>query len=281
MSQQPKTLTNVQQIDPTVAPYVDYGLRTAKTYFENPQTYFPEYYPGQTYVSPSQSTEAARLALQNRAMQGSALKPAATEQQLKTIGGDYLAAGNPYLASALQPGFTQATNAYNQAVNQALSGASRAGRYGSGAMNTALTSAGQTLATGLAGQAGQLGYQAYENERARQQAAAQMYPQMAAADYADIGQLAQAGQIQESYEQQRLQDALNRYNYTQNIPQQNLQQYMGYVYGAPMGQVQSSQVYRNPMSGVLGGGMLGASIPGATTGTALGGAALGGLLGLL
>lgn len=282
MSQQPKTQTTINQIDPKLAPYIEYGLGQAKTMYQNPEQYFPQYYPQATYVAPSTQTEAARLALANRATQGSALKPAATMQQLNTIGGQYLAANNPYLSSALQGGFNQATMSYNQAVNQALSNASQAGRYGSNAMGTALNSANTALANAMSSQAGQLAYQNYAQERARQEAAAQMYPQLAAADYTDINQLLQAGQLGESYEQAKLQDAMNRWNYGQNVPQQNLEQFMSYVYGAPRGSVTSTPVYRNTGAGILGGALTGASIgnvfgaPGAAVG-----AGLGGLLGLL
>lgn len=279
--QQPKTVTTVNQIDPAIQPYLTAGLETAKTFFNNPSEYYPQYYPGQTYVSPSASTEAARLALANRATQGSVLKPAATQQQLATIQGGYLSAGNPYFASALQGGFQQAGTAYNQAVQQALSNASKAGRYGSGAMNTALNSANIALANAMTNQAGQLAYQNFAAERARQEEAARAYPQMAQADYYDINQLYQAGQIGESYDQAAIQDAINRWNYQQNIPQDALRQYMSYVYGAPQGSVTSQPVYRNPLASALGGASIGAAIPGAGIGTALGGAAIGGLLGLL
>jgi hypothetical protein len=281
MSKQ-STQTTVNQLDPTVAPYIQYGLGQAKTFYDNPQAYYPQYYQGQTYVSPSEQTSAALLALKNRATQGSALKPAATQEQLNTISGQYLYAGNPYLQSALGGGFQQATTAYNQAVNQALSSASQAGRYGSGAMNTALGAAGTTLANSLANQAGSLAYQNYAAERARQEAAAQMYPQMAQADYYDINQLYQAGQQAESYQQAALQDAINRWNYAEQMPQNALQQYMSYAYGAPMGSTSSTPIYRNYGGSILGGAAtgaaLGSAIPG--VGTAIG-AGLGGLLGLL
>lgn len=284
MSQKPQTQTTVNQIDPAIARYVDFGLGQAKTMYQNPDQYFPQYFPGATYVAPSQETEAARLALANRATQGSALKPAATMQQLNTIGGQYLNANNPYLANALQGGFNQATTEYNRAVNQALSNASMAGRYGSGAMNTALNSANTALANAMSSQAGQLAYQNYAQERARQEAAAQMYPQLAAADYTDINQLLQAGQLGESYQEAALQDAINRFNYGQTIPQQNLSQFMSYVYGsAPLaGRVQSTPVFRNTGGNILGGALTGASIGNAIpgVGTAIG-AGLGGLLGLL
>lgn len=276
--EQPKQVTQTQRIDPMLKPYVQFGLSEAQRLYGQA----PEYYPGQTYVSPSTATQQSMLALQNRALQGSALNPAAQQQQLSTIRGDFLAANNPYLSAAMQ-GVTQtATQGYNQAVNQALSGASRAGRFGSGAMNTALSSAGNTLANQLANTAGQMAFQNYAQERARQEAAAMNAPAMAQADYFDIAQLGQAGQINESYQQAALQDAINRFNFQQNLPQNQLNQFLSQVYGAPRGAQVSSPVFRNTGGSLLGGAATGAAIGNAIPGVGTGiGAGVGALLGLL
>ena len=285
MSSKPQNVTQVQSIDPMLQPFVKQGLNNATSLY-NQQTAVdaqgnlinPAYYPGQTYVGASDPTQAALLAQRNRAMQGNMLNPTAQQQQLNTISGDYLA-GNPFFGGAFKGAAEQATNAYNQSVNSALSNASQAGRYGSGAMNTALGGAGQTLANSLANTAGNLAYQNYGAERSMQQQAAQNAPSLAQADYYDINQLAQAGQGYEGYSQLALQDALNRWNATQNAPQNALNTYMGYVTGSPQGSQTTSQVYRNPLSGVAGGAGIGGSIGGGTG--ALIGAGLGGLAGLL
>lgn len=276
--EQPKQITQTNKIDPMLKPYVQFGLSEAQRLYGQA----PEYYPGQTYVSPSTATQQSMLALQNRALQGSALNPAAQQQQLATIRGDFLAANNPYLSAAMQ-GVTQtATQGYNQAVNQALSGASRAGRFGSGAMNTALSSAGNVLANQLSNTAGQMAFQNYAQERARQEAAALNAPAMAQADYFDIAQLAQAGQMGESYQQAALQDAINRFNFQQNLPQNQLNQFLSQVYGAPRGSQVSSPVFRNTGGSLLGGAATGAAIGNAIPGVGpLIGAGVGGLLGLL
>jgi hypothetical protein len=270
MSQEPKNVTTVNQIDPTIQPYLAGGLKEAQRLYSQA----PEYFQGATYISPSQSTEAALLAQRNRAIQGSVLNPAAQGQQLSTIGGGYLG-GNPFFEGAFRGASQAAGREYNQAVNQALSNASRAGRYGSGAMNMALGSANAALANSLSNTAGNLAYQNYDAERARQEAAAARAPSMAMADYADINQLMQVGQTEESYQQAALQDAINRYNYYQNLPQNQLQQYMSYVYGAPKGSVSTEPVFRNVGGSILGGAGAGYKIGG------MPGAVIGGLLGLL
>lgn len=118
--------TTSQQLDPTVAPFVKYGLEEAKGLY---QTTSPEYYAGKTYVSPSAQTTTALSEAEARAKAGSPLLPAAQGQQYDVISGKYLAP-NPYLAAAMKPAIETATTSYNDAVKQALSDASRSGRYG-------------------------------------------------------------------------------------------------------------------------------------------------------
>ena len=228
----------VQGIDPMLKPYVTYGLNEAVDLYKSG---VPNYYPGQTYVSPSQQTQAALQAQQTRALQGNPLLPAAQQQQQAVIGGQYLA-NNPFFNQALAGAGGAATQQYFDAINQAQSGASQAGRYGSGAQENLFNRAGTTLANTLANTAGNLAYQNYAAERGRQEQAAAGAPQLAMADYADIGQLAQAGQTAEDYQQAALQSDIARYDFEQNLPYQKLSNLLGAVYGAPQGSVvQTSQ----------------------------------------
>ena len=379
------------ELDPTMRPYVQYGLTEAQRLY---QAGVPEFFTGQTYVGPSQQTQAALSAMQTRAMQGNPLVPlaqqqlattltgtqaqglgqtispylaqtlsgqqaealgasispylsqtlsgqqadvlgasispylsqtlsgqqaqalgsAASPELAKAISGAYLGA-NPYYSSALQPGFQAATTAYQDAINQMRSRASQAGRYGT---NEALMSQEQraqgALANALTGQAAQLGYSGYEAERARQQQAlglglnlyesekarqqaaaqtgaqlyeaerarqqaaaqtgAQLYsqergfqqaaigaaPGLAAQDYTDIAQLAQAGQAAESYQQAALQDAIQRFNYQQQAPYAALQSFLSSSFGAPQGMQTVAPSYSNPLAGVLGAALAGKAL---------------------
>ena len=266
------------ELDPTMRPYVQYGLSEAQRLYQTPNV--PQYYPGQTYIGPSAQTTAALQAAQTRAMRGNPLVPAAQQQLQQTIQGEYLGA-NPFLAAALQPGFEAAQRQYESATNQALSNFSRAGRYGSGAMRGALTNVGGEYARALTGAAGQLGYANYADERTRQQAALQAAPAMAAQDYADIQRLSQIGQQTEAYQEMALQDAINRFNFEQQAPYARLQSFLSGAYGAPSGMQQVTPVYRNPVGGAFGGALSGAAL-GQMTGFSPGtGAAIGGALGLL
>jgi hypothetical protein len=103
----------------------------------------------------------------------------------------------------------------------------------------------QDRATGAFGQqlantAGQLAYQNYADERNRQQQATMAAPQMAQADYQDIQNMLQAGQLREGYQGQQMQSDIAKFNFLQNQPQQNLQNYLSLVYGNPLGRVASS-----------------------------------------
>lgn len=265
------------ELDPIMRPFVQYGLEESTRLYQNPDV--PQYYPGQTYVSPSQQTQAALAAAQQRAVTGNPLVPAAQQQALNTMQGGYLG-GNPFFQGAFKAATAGAQTAYQDATQQALSNASRAGRYGSGAMGTALDRAGSTFANALTNTAGTLAYQNYGDERARQQAMIGAAPQLAAADYSDINQLLQTGQAAEGYQEAAMADAVNRFNFAQQAPYQKLQSYLSGAYGAPTGMQQVTPVYRNQMGNVLGGALTGAAL-GGMSGNAGVGAAIGGGLGLL
>jgi hypothetical protein len=78
-------------------------------------------------------------------------------------------------------------------------------------------------------------YNNYGVERGMQQQAAQQAPQMAMADYQDINQLLNVGQVQEDYANTALQSDIGRYEYGENLPYTKLQSYLSGAYGAPMG----------------------------------------------
>jgi hypothetical protein len=229
--------TTTNQLDPTVQPFVKYGLEEAQKLY---QTTSPEYYAGQTYVGPSAQTTSALGLAEQRALAGSPLLPAAQQQQLGAIRGDYLSAGNPYFQQALAGPTQQATQAYNDAIKAAQGGASMAGRYGSGASADIQNRAANTLATTLANTYGNLAYQNYAGERAMQNQAVMNAPTLAQADYADISQLANVGKTAEDYQKTALQADIDRFNFEQNKPYQKLSSYLGAAYGAPTGNVSTT-----------------------------------------
>jgi len=252
------TSTQTTQIDPTIQPFLKYGLEEAQRLY---QAGGPQYYQGQGYVGPSTATQTGLQALESRAQAGNPLLGAAQNQLYGTIQGDYLG-GNPFFQGAFQPAAQAATEAFNTAIGGITSQAAKAGRYGSGAMQNLQTSAAGQLAKNLTGTAGQLAYQNYADERARQQSATFGAPQMAEADYADINKMLAAGQLGEGYQQQALAADMAKYNYEQNLPQAQLTNYLNQAYGFPAGKTTTAQTpyYTNPMATALGTGLLGVQL---------------------
>lgn len=224
-----QTVTTTTEPSAVLKPYLQYGLAEAQRLYQA---------GGTPVVGPSATTQQAMEAMQNRALQGSPLLGAAQAQQMGTVQGDYLS-GNPFFQGAFQPAAQQATSAFNQAIGNIGSQASRAGRYGSGAMGDLQTQAAGQLAQSLTNTAGQLAYQNYAQERARQEAAASGAPQLGAADYGDIQKLLGVGQLGEQYQQAA---------YAQ--PQQALTSFLTGIRGLPMGTSGSTTTpqYYNPVT---------------------------------
>lgn len=226
-----QTQTARAEIDPTLKPYVEYGLGEAKRLYQGTT---PSYFPGQAFVSPSEATTRALGLAEQRAMAGSPLTEAAQQETLATIQGRGI---NPFLAGAAEALYRPTTMAGQEAIRGLQSEASSRGRYGSGAMEQLAGKASYNIGLGLGDINRQLMLQSSEAERARQMEAVRGAPAMAAQDYADIQRLLTVGGAREQQAAAELQDAINRYNFEQNLPSMKLQQYAGLIYGAPQGQI--------------------------------------------
>lgn len=214
-------------------------------------------YPFPGYVPFSPASVAAMQATQNRALQGSPLLPAAQEQNLATVRGDYLYGG---------PGFNQAFEAAQRAITPQVRGSfERAGRFGGGLSQEAETRA---LADAFAGLYGQ--------ERGRQMTATGMAPSLAQQDYADIGRLAQVGAMQEGKAGEALADAMSRFQVQQQAPYARLGAITPAISGGfPGGTTTLNQPLpqTSPLASALGTGLAGYSLFGPVGGIA--GAGLG------
>jgi hypothetical protein len=250
-----QTSTTTTAIDPNIQPYLTYGLAEAQKQY---QTGGPKFYPGQGYVGPSTATQTALQALQARAMAGNPLLAQAQGNVSGMLAGDYLG-GNPFFQGAFQPAATAAQTAFQKSIGDISSAASKAGRYGSGAMGNLESQAAGTFAQKLADTAGKLSYENYAQERQNQMRALGMAPGLAEADYQDINKLLGAGQLGEGYQTSALQADMARYNFEQNAPQRNLTNYLNMVYGFPAGKTmtQTTPYYTNPTATALGTGLLG------------------------
>lgn len=258
MATEMQTSTTTTAIDPAIQPYLTYGLSEAKNLYQGGG---PQFYPGQGYVGPSTATQTALQALQARAMAGNPLLGQAQGNVSGMLAGDYLG-GNPFFQGAFQPAATAAQTAFQKSIGDISSAASKAGRYGSGAMGTLENQAAGTFAQKLADTAGRLAYENYAQERQNQMRALGMAPGLAEADYQDINKLLGAGQLGEGYQTSALQADMARYNFEQNAPQRNLTNYLNMVYGFPAGKTmtQTTPYYTNPTATALGTGLLGLNL---------------------
>jgi hypothetical protein len=221
------TSTTTSSIDPALQPYISYGLSEAqRLYGLNAQ--------------PSADVQAALAGIKQRAMQGSPLTGQAQANLAATMGGQYLS-GNPFFQGAFRPAAEAAQSEFMKGIGQIQSAASKAGRYGSGAAGNLESQAAGQFAKALTGTAGQLAYQNYANERARQEAATMAAPTFAETDYSDLQKLLTAGQIQQAY------------------PQEALTNFLSAAFGSPQSRTatQTTPYFSNPTATALGTGLLG------------------------
>jgi hypothetical protein len=223
--------TTTTQIDPNILPYVTYGLQEGKRLY---QSGTPSFFPEKTYVEPSEATTRALGLAEQRALAGSPLTEAAQQETLATIQGRGI---NPFLAGAAEALYRPTTMAGQEAIRGLQSEASSRGRYGSGAMEQLAGKASYNIGLGLGDIQRQLMLQSSEAERARQMEATRNAPAMAAQDYADIQRLLTVGGAREQQSMAELQDAINRYNFEQNLPQMKLSQFANLFSSVPQGGV--------------------------------------------
>lgn len=298
------TTTQTSSVDPALLPYLTQGLERAQSLFLTGQQ--PEFFPGQTYVSPSAATTESLAQQEALARQQSPVLQQAQQaytsslgQIGQTAGGGFLNA-NPYQQAMMEAATRPLTQQFSQSVLPGISSLySKSGRLGSGSMERALGTATEAYGRSLGDITANIAGTQYQQERGLQQQAqlqqaqlAQAAPQFYGQQFLPSQALAQVGAQQEAIAAQPLQEQLARYQFGQQLPYQQLQGYLSSVYGTPLGQYGTSTTnaptYQNRGAGILGGGIagglggyaLGQAFPsiGGTYG-GLGGAALGGLLG--
>jgi hypothetical protein len=259
------------KIDPALLPYLQTGLQTAQELFlTGPQ---PTFFPGQTYVSPSQQTLSA---LQQQEQLATAAQPtlqaaqqayqASLGQIGQTAAGGFLG-GSPYREALIESATRPLIQQYEQTIMPGIaSGFSGAGRYGSGAMQQAQARATEAFGRSLGDVATTVAAQDYARERALQQQAqlgqaalAQAAPSFFQMGFLPSQALAQVGAAQEAIAAQPLQQQMQQFQFNQMLPYQQLQGFLSSVYGSPMGSsnIPIPQAQTNPLGSALGGAGLG------------------------
>lgn len=211
------------------APYLAYGANEAQRLYSTGGGL--NYYPEETLAGFSPEQQMAMNLQTNRALSGSPLQREGQNQALNTLRGNFLGS-NPYFQQAVLNPITQ--NVQSQF--------SRAGRLGSGANQDVLA---RSLATPL--------MQNYENERARQNQMIGVSQDLAQSDYADYANLAKVGAMRQDQAQKQIMSNMDRYNFLQSAPTQNLNQFLGQVGKAAGGyNSQTTPMVSNPLNQTLG-----------------------------
>jgi hypothetical protein len=231
-------------------PFLQYGMSEALRQY---QAGAPQFYGGRTFAEFAPQTEQALRMQEQRAVAGSPL----TQQAQATLGsflGSTGAQGQyvPPAQSGLLTGAIQ--RALDPVQARVQSQLAQRGRLGSGA-------AADVTARALGDVAADIAYRDFATQRGLGLQAAQMAPAMAAADYADISRLQQVGAAREAQAQRGIEEAMQRYQYEQTSPMEQLARYQNIIAGFPMGQV-STQItpYFEPSRGQqFLGGYLGAA----------------------
>lgn len=239
------------------------GAATAGTqlYNQGPQ----QFYPGQSVVPFAPQTNQAMNMQQQRAMGGSPLVSQAQQSTLGTLQGNFLSPdANPYLQKAFDPVAANINRTFDTAM-------ARSGRDLTGNIGARASQIGQA--------ANQFFGQNYQAERDRMMQASNQAIPLANQDYFDIAQLGQVGAQVQDQAGRIQQDNMQRFNFAQNAPWENLNRYMGVLTGAPYGQTtaQSVNMPSNPWGSAMGGALGGYALTGNPWGALTGG--LGGYFG--
>lgn len=297
------TAAGASKIDTALRPFLTEGLRQAQNLFLGGNQ--PKFFEGQTFVSPTQATQDALSAQEAIARGGSPVLQQAQGAYQNALGGlgftgqGGFLQGNPFQQAAMQAATRPIEQQFsNQVLPSIASLYSKSGRYGSGAMQNAVSQATEAQTRALGDITGSMANQQYLAERGLQQQALGQQAQLAAAapsiyaqQFLPSQQLANVGAAQEQIAQLPLQEQMNRFYFQQQLPAQQLQSFLSSVYGSPMASSQFSpqpQATSSRVGSVLGGAGLGYGVGnmiggsglfGTSAGTT--GAVLGGLGGLL
>jgi hypothetical protein len=278
-SSSPSRTTTVNEPPAFIQPYMQYGAQQGRALYE---TGGPQYYGGNTVVPFSEQTENALGRTEQRALQGSPVNQAAQNYATNTLNNtptsQFGGASNPYLDAT----FNKAADSVQQRLGTQFAGSGR-NIDASRAVN----------ADELSGLATRIYGGAYESERDRmaqdlsQQRAHQfgvagLAPNLANQDYVDLQALGGVGGQVEDLTGRLMEDQAARWDFSQNAPQSNLDNYIARITGGYPGgtSTNTTPTYRNRTAGAAGGAMAGAQMGSAfgPWGTAIG-AIGGGLLG--
>ena len=271
-----QSTTSTSSVDPALLPYLTEGLERSKSLFLTGQQ--PEFFPGQTYVSPSAATTDALAQQEAIARQQNPMLQQAQQAYQSSLSGIGQTAGggflnsNPYQAQMMQAATRPLEQAFSQQVLPGISSLySKSGRLGSGAMERALGTATEGYGRALGDITSNIAGTQYQAERGLMQQAqlgqaalAQAAPSIYGQQFLPSQALSQVGAQQEAIAGQPLQEQMARYQFGQQLPYQQLQGYLSSVYGSPMGgygtQTTQQPMYQNRTTNALTGALAGGAV---------------------
>ena len=241
MGSSTKTQTATSTAEPWAKqqPYIEDIMGKAKTLYNAPG---PSYFPGSTVAGFSPEQQQAQQMGVNRATQGNVGMGYAQGYNNDVLQGKYLEDPNEGMM------FQNIQQRVLPSVNSQFMGA---GRTGSGLH-------ADTAARALTESYAPYATQMRQYGLGQMDAAANRAPTYAANDYADINALGQIGQQKQDLAQNEIQDAVNRFNFYQDLPANKLAQYSGFVGGNYGGTTTSQTPYQQPsIWSQIGGAALG------------------------
>lgn len=267
--------TTVQKADPWsgVQPYLRQGYADASNLY---QSGGPQYYPGQTYVGANPYEEQAQTLAMNNALGGMQQSSNALNQGLQFSLNAPDVANNPYIGGVADTIQKRMSRQFNEdlmpriTTNAVQSGGLGGSRQG---IAEGLAARGTSEATGDALAA--LYADAYGSGLDAQGRALVAAPSAMQASLMPSQTVGQVGQFYRGMDEMALQSDMDRFNYNEQLPYQNLSNYMNVLQGAPWGSTTTSPAQKgNPLTGAASGAMIGSMF--GPIGT-IGGALLGGL----
>jgi len=273
----------VQKADPWVGqqPYLTdiYG-ESQRLYNQGPMQFFP----GQTYASPSDRTIQAEQMIANQALgsQQVMANQAALANQFGLMQPQMLSE-NPYLAGATEAALRPVYGQAQGLLQQARRGATGAGQLGGtrqaileqGVIGDYMQKAGDISS--------QMYSKAYQDSIDAQQRAISLAPSVMQMGLAPAQTLGQVGLSEQARQQQAIDEARSRFEFAQQAPQQALRDYSGVTLGSILpGTTTTSMQGGDPSFGqrAIGGTLMGLGTYGGLAGGALGGSAGTGFLGM-
>lgn len=280
------TQTTTQAPWAPLQPYLTGGIfPEAQRLFEQGPS---EYYPGQTYAGFDPLQEQSQQMGVDYAQSGlgGILDPTMSSFQNAVSGGLMSPDSNPYMQQSIQ------SMADKVKENMALSGISQnedsaqsAGQYGSSRHGLADYLTRKNANEVIARNTNDMLMGGYNTGLNAMMNSMQMAPQMGQLGMAPSNLLNRIGGERQGMNQMGITEDVNRFNFQQNAPWENLGRYAGALQGNYLGsgaETTSPVTGGSPLSGLLGGATAGAGVMeamGSTNPWIAGGGALLGLLG--